>query len=223
MGRVLVACERSGVVRRAFEALGHDAWSCDIEPADDSSNRHIRGNVFDHLDDGWDMLAAMHPPCTILCNSGAKHLYIGGQKKNGRNPERWAALEKAAAFYRRLRDAHQIRRRVIENPVMHGHAIRLTKRGRTQFVHPYFFGEPFFKNTGLELIDLPPLKPTDMLKPPRPGTAEHKALSRCHREPPGPDRARRRSETYPAIAAAMADQWGALLPNPQFDLFREAA
>lgn len=97
MGRVLVACERSGVVRRAFEALGHDAWSCDIEPSDDGSNRHIRGDVRDHLDDGWDMLAVMHPPCTILCNSGVKHLYIDGRKKNGRNERRWAELREAAA------------------------------------------------------------------------------------------------------------------------------
>lgn len=108
MGRVLIACERSGVVRRAFEALGHDAWSCDIEAADDGSNRHIRGNVLDHLDDGWDLMAVMHPPCTILCNSGSKHLYLGMKKANGINPERWAKLEAAAALYRSLRDAHQI-------------------------------------------------------------------------------------------------------------------
>jgi hypothetical protein len=214
MGRVLIACERSGVVRRAFLALGHDAWSCDIEPADDGSNHHIRGDVLDHLDDGWDLLAVMHPPCTVLCNSGAKHLYIGGRKENGRNPARWASLEEAAAFYRQLRDARQIPRRAVENPVMHGAAIRLTGRGRTQFVHPYFFGDPFFKNTGFELIELPDLVPTKMLIPPAKGSEQHKAWSRCHREPPSPDRARRRSETYPGIAAAMAAQWGALLPSP---------
>lgn len=223
MGRVLIACERSGVVRRAFEALGHDAWSCDIEPADDGSNRHIRGNVLDHLDDGWDMMAAMHPPCPKLCNSGVKHLYIGGRKENGRYEPRWAELEEAAAFYCALRDAKQIPRRVVENPVMHRYAIQLTRRGHTQFVHPYFFGEPFFKNTGLELINLPDLKPTNRLKPPKPGTDEHKAWSRCHREPPGPDRARRRSETYPGIARAMAEQWHHLLPDPQYELWGEAA
>lgn len=210
-GRVLVACERSGVVRRAFEAQGCDAWSCDTMPADDGSNRHITGDVLDHLDDGWDLLMVAHPPCTILCNSGAKHLYLGGRKANGRNPARWAELEAAAAFYRRLRDAAQIPRRAIENPVMHGHAIALVERGPVQFVHPYFFGEPFFKNTGLELIDLPRLVPTDMLTPPAPGTAEHKAWSRCHREPPGPDRARRRSQSYQGIAAAMAAQWAPLI------------
>ena len=227
MGRVLVACERSGVVRRAFEAHGHDAWSCDIEAADDGSNRHIRGDVLDHLDDGWDMLAVMHPPCTILCNSGVKHLYLGGRKENGRNEQRWAELEQAAAFYRALRDAEQIPRRVVENPVMHRYAIQLTRRGRTQFVHPYFFGEPFFKNTGLELIGLPDLKPTNMLTPPKPGTDEHKAWSRVHRQSGwgkhALDRARKRSQTFEGIAEAMADQWHHVLPDPQYDLFREAA
>src|SRR5690606_25853624 len=132
--RVLVARERSRLVRRAFEARGVDAWSCDLVPSDDRSNRHITGNVLDHLNDGWDLLAVMHPPCTVLCNSGAKWLYIGGRAENGRDPHRWAALEEAAAFYRALRDAHQIPRRAVENPIMHRHAIELTRRGTVQFV-----------------------------------------------------------------------------------------
>lgn len=208
MARVLIACERSGVVRRAFEALGHDAWSCDIEPADDGSNRHIRDDVLRHLDDGWDLLAVMHPPCTVLCNSGAKWLYIDGKKINGRDPQRWADLEAAAALYRALRDAKQIPHRVVENPIMHRYAIELTRRGKVQFVQPWWFGDPFFKATGLELINLPDLRPTDKLTPPRSGTAEHKTWSRVHREPPGPDRARKRSETFPGLAAAMARQLG---------------
>lgn len=218
MGRVLIACERSGVVRRAFVARGHDAWSCDIEPADDGSNRHIRGDVLDHLDDGWDLLAVMHPPCTILCNSGVKWLYIGGRKVNGRDPQRWAELEEAVAFYRALRDAAQIPRRAVENPVMHRYAIEKTGRGPTQFVQPWWFGDPFFKATGLELINLPELTATNRLTPPKPGTAEHKAWSRVFREPPGPDRARRRSQTYPGLAEAMASQWGALLPDGNAEL-----
>jgi hypothetical protein len=209
MARVLIACERSGVVRRAFEALGHDAWSCDLEAADDGSNRHIRGDVLAHLDDGWDLLAVMHPPCTVLCNSGAKWLYIGGRKVNGPDPSRWRALGEAAAFYRALRDASQIPCRAIENPVMHRHAIKATGRGTVQFVQPWWFGDPFFKATGLELIGLPPLVATQRLNPPKPGTPEHKAWSAVHRAPPGPDRARQRSQTYPGIAAAMAAQFGA--------------
>ena len=208
--RVLIACERSGVVRRAFEALGHDAWSCDIEAADDASNHHIRGDVRDHLDDGWDLLAVMHPPCTVLCNSGAKHLYAGGRKENGRNEARWAELEAAAAFYCCLRDAHQIPRRAVENPVMHGHAIKATRRGKVQFVQPWWFGDPYFKATGLELIGLPPLVATNRLIVPKAGTAEHKEWSRVHRMPPGADRARKRSETFPGLARAMAWQWGGL-------------
>lgn len=206
--RVLVACERSGVVRRAFEALGYDAWSCDIVPADDGSNRHITGDVLEHLNDGWDLLTVMHPPCTVLCNSGAKHLYLGGRKENGRNPQRWAELEEAAAFYRALRDAKQIPCRAVENPIMHGAAIELTGRGETHFVQPWWFGDPYFKATGLELINLPRLVPTNKLTPPKKGTDEHKAWSMVHRAPPGPDRAKIRSQTFPGIAAAMAQQWG---------------
>lgn len=209
--RVLIGCERSGVVRRAFLARGFDAWSCDVEPADDNSNRHIRGNVLDHLDDGWDMLAVMHPPCTVLCQSGVKWLYIGGRKVNGPDPERWRQLDEAASFYCALRDATQIPRRAIENPVMHRYAIEKTRRGKVQFVQPFWFGDPFFKATGLELVNLPPLEATHQLTPPPPGTPEHKAWSRVHREPPGPDRARKRSETFPGIADAMADQWGRVL------------
>lgn len=217
MGRVLIGCERSGVVRRAFLAAGHDAWSCDTQAADDGSNRHIRGDVRDHLDDGWDLLAVMHPPCTVLCNSGAKWLYIGGKRINGPDPQRWAELEQAAAFYRTLRDATQIPRRAIENPIMHNHAIRLTGRGPVQFFQPWQFGDPFFKATGLELINLPRLRDTNRLTPPKPGTAEHKAWSAIHRASGwgkhGEDRARVRSQTFPGPALAMASQWGALLPG----------
>jgi len=206
--RVLIACERSGVVRRAFAALGYDAWSCDLEPADDGSNRHIRDDVLRHLDAGWDLMAVMHPPCTVLCNSGAKWLYLGGRKINGPDPDRWQALRQSAAFYRALRDAEQIPCRAVENPVMHRHAIEQTARGHTQFVQPWWFGDPYFKATGFELINLPALRPTDKLTPPRPGTAEHKAWSRVHRMPPGAERARMRSETFPGIAGALAQQWG---------------
>lgn len=72
--RVLIACEFTGTVRRAFVALGHDAWSCDLLPAEDGSNRHIAGDVRDHLEDGWDLLMVAHPPCTRLCRSGRRWL-----------------------------------------------------------------------------------------------------------------------------------------------------
>lgn len=217
--RVLIGCERSGVMRRAFLARGFDAWSCDLESADDGSNRHFRGDLRDHLDEGWDLLALMHPPCTILCNSGVKWLYIGGKKVNGRDPGRWDELHEAAAFYRTCRDA-PIKRKAIENPVMHRYGIELTRRGRTQFVQPWWFGDPFFKATGFELINLPDLKGTDRLTPPKPGTDEHKEWSRVHRMSPGPERARQRSQTFPGMANAAADQWGDVLGMPeQMEMF----
>ena len=119
-------------------------------------------------------------------------------------------MAEAVAFYRRLRDATQIPRRAVENPVMHGHAIKAIGRGKTQFVQPWWFGEPAFKATGFELIDLPPLTATNRLTPPKKGTKEHGDWSWVHRASPGPDRWRIRSRTFQGIADAMADQWGTL-------------
>ena len=214
MMRVLIACEESGVMRRAFAALGHDAWSCDLLPARDGSANHIQGDVREILGHGWDLMIA-RPPCTILCNSGVKHLYLGGRKENGRDEDRWAEMDEAAALYRDLRDAKCIPKRAIENPIMHGHGIAAVKRGRVQFVQPWWFGDPYFKATGFELIGLADLVPTNKLTPPKPGTDEHKRWSKVHRAPPGPNRARDRSETFPGIATAGAARWGATERNNQ--------
>lgn len=204
--RVLVGCETSGVVRRAFAALGHDVWSVDLLPAEDGSNRHIVGDIRDYLRDGWDLLAVMHPPCTRLCNSGVRWL---SKPPLGRTREdMWGDLEAAVALFSACLHA-PIPRRAIENPIMHRHAReRIDGLPRPQIVQPWWFGDPAFKATGLYLIDLPPLKPTRRLDPPRPGTADHKAWSAVHRAPPGPNRWRVRSRTFEGLAAAMADQWG---------------
>jgi hypothetical protein len=206
--KALIAFEASGVIRRAMAARGIDAWSIDLLPAEDRSNKHIIGDVRDHLDGDWDFLGVFHPPCTVMCNSGVKHLYIGGRKENGRYEPRWIELEAAAELYRTCRTQGRIPVRAIENPIMHSHAIRLTGRGYTQFVQPWWFGDPFFKATGFELINLPKLKPTNKLTPPKAGTPEHKAWSAIFRAPPGPDRWKFRSRTFPGIANAIADQWG---------------
>lgn len=201
-----MACESSGVVRRAMAALGHEAWSCDLLPSEDGSLFHITGDVLPLLEEDWDLLIA-HPPCTYLCNSGAKHLYIGCRKENGPEPERWEKMRAGVEFYRRFRHA-RARRKAIENPVMHGHAMELLGfREPRQFVQPWWFGEPAFKATGFELENLPPLQATRRLTPPKPGTAEHKAWSRIHRASPGPNRWRERSKTFAGMAAAMAAQW----------------
>lgn len=205
--RVLIACEFSGVMRRAFRALGHDAWSCDLLPAEDGGIGHIVGDALNvAYEGGWDMMIA-HPPCTYLANSGAKHLYIDGKKENGPDPDRWRAMSEAAAFYTAIRAA-PIRRKAIENPVMHCHARERIKVGIRQFVQPWWFGWPEFKATGFELIELPPLVATNRLVPPKPGTEEHKQWSKVHRAPPGPDRWKDRSRTFPPIAEACAQQWG---------------
>jgi hypothetical protein len=204
--RILIGCETSGRMRRAFAARGHDVWSVDLLPAEDGSNRHIIGDVRDHLDDGWDLLAVLHPPCTRLCNSGVRWLHV---PPPGRTREAmWAELDEGAALFADCWKA-PIPRKAIENPVMHKHArARLpADLPRPQIVQPWWFGDPFFKATGFYLQGLPHLVPTNRLTPPKTGTDEHKAWSAVHRASPGPDRWKERSRTFPGIAEAAADQW----------------
>lgn len=205
--KVLVACERSGIVRNAFLARGHDAWSCDLLPAEDGSNRHITGDARDILHDGWDLLMVAHPPCTRLCNSGVRWL---SRPPRGRTlDDMWADLRAGAALFAAFWNG-PVERVAVENPVMHRHAKALIEgyRPPAQIVQPWWFGDPAFKATGLYLRNLPALTPTRKLTPPRPGTDAHKAWSRIHRMPPSPHRARERSRFFPGMADAMAEQWG---------------
>lgn len=197
--RVLVACEFSGVVRRAFRALGHDAWSCDLLPAEDGSPFHIQGDAMRAAYRGdWDMLIA-HPECTYLANSGAKHLYAGMRQENGPAPDRWAYMGSAAAFFLAMLNA-PVPRVAVENPIMLGHPKRLFGIPEpTQIIQPYQYGHGETKATCLWLRSLPALTPTNVVEG-REG--------RVWRMPPGPDRKKERSRTYEGIAAAMAEQWG---------------
>lgn len=181
---VLVACEYSGVVRDAFLALGHDAVSCDLLPTD-SPGPHIRGDVTNILDIGWDLMIA-HPPCTHLAVSGARWF-------KDKVKEQKEALE----FVRVLMDA-PIPRICIENPVS---IISSRIRKADQYIQPWQFGHGETKKTGLWLKDLPLLQPTDIV------SGRHQ---RVWLMPPGPDRWKERSKTYPGIAKAMAEQWGSL-------------
>ena len=206
MAKVLIACETSGVMRRAFAALGHDVWSVDLLPAEDGSNRHITGDVRDHLDDGWDLLAVMHPPCTRLCNSGVRWLHT---PPPGRTlDDMWSELDEGAALFSACWNA-KVPRVAVENPIMHKYArARLpADLPRPQIVQPWWFGEPYFKATGFYLRGLKPLTATNRLTPPRPGTPDHKAWSAIHRAPPGPDRWKFRSRTFEGVAEACADQF----------------
>ena len=199
--RVLVGCERSGVVRRAFATRGHDAWSCDVEPADDGSLMHLQGDLLEWLyRASWDLLIA-HPPCTYLCASGLHW--------NTRRAGREAKTVRALAFVRALLDA-PVEKVAIENPVGRiGTAIRPAD----QYIQPYEFGDDASKRTGLWLRGLPTLvaDPTRYVAPRmvngRPRWA-NQTDSGQNRLGPSPERARLRAETYPGIARAMAEQWG---------------
>lgn len=199
--RILVACEFSGTVRRAFAARGHDVWSCDLLPAEDGSNRHITGDVRDILGDGWDLLIVAHPPCTRLCNSGVRWLSVPPPGRTA--AEMRTELEEGAALFSACWNA-PVERICVENPVMHRHAKALIVNYAepAQSVQPWQFGHGEVKRTCLWLRNLPALTATRIVDGRTP---------RVHRMPPSPDRWKERSRFFPGIAEAMVDQWGPLL------------
>lgn len=189
--RVLVACEFSGVVRRAFRALGHDAWSCDLMPAEDGSDHHFQGDALVVLDGGWDLLIA-HPPCTDLAVSGARH--FPAKQADGRQDHALEFVSALMAFRGRY---------CIENPIS---IISSRIRKPDQIIQPWQFGHGETKATCLWLNGLMPLRPTNIVEG---------REARVHRMPPGPNRWKERSRTFEGIAAAMADQWGGLVTGQQ--------
>lgn len=198
--RVLVACEFSGIVRRAFAARGHDAWSCDLLPAEDGSNRHLVGDARQYLADGWDLLMVAHPPCTRLCNSGVRWLSV---PPAGRTSEDlWTELDEGAGLFSTFWNA-PIERIAVENPVMHKHAKQRIANYQepSQSIQPWQYGHGETKRTCLWLKNLPPLVPTNIV----PGRTP-----RVHHMSPGPNRWRERSRFFAGIANAMADQWGGI-------------
>lgn len=190
--RVLVACEFSGVVRRAFRVRGHEAWSCDLLPAEDDSPYHYQQDVRLLLSEQWDLMIA-HPPCTHLAVSGARWF-------KGKEKEQAEALE----FVRELLDA-SIPKIALENPVS---IISSKIRKPDQIIQPWMFGHPESKTTCLWLKGLPPLRPTNILPQPVGGRWENQTPSGQNKLGPSPDRWQQRSRTYEGIAEAMASQWG---------------
>lgn len=210
--KVLIGCEESGAVRRAFDALGFDAWSCDLIPSADRTNKHIVGDIREVLADDWDMLAVFHPPCTRLCNSGVRWLHT---PPPGRTKEAmWQELDEGAALFSACWNA-EIPCKAVENPVMHKHAKQRIENYRppAQTIQPWHHGDEAFKATSLWLEGLPQLARSNELSPPAPGTDDHKRWSAIHRAPPGPNRAKIRSRTFAGIATAIAQQWGDHLIN----------
>lgn len=196
--KVLVACEFSGRVRDAFLARGHYAWSCDLEPAEGSSNWHFQGDIFDVLDHApnWDLLIAF-PPCTYLTVSGNRWVTQQGR------PE---ARIKALNFVRRLLD-FPIDMIALENPVG---CISRYIRKPDQIIQPWQFGHAEQKTTCLWLKNLPELEPTKIVEKLPSGRWVNQTMSGQNNLSPSKDRQKNRSRTYTGIAQAMAEQWGSL-------------
>ena len=193
--KILVLCETSGEVRRAFRQRGHNAWSCDLLPADDGSPHHFQDDCLRLVavtpEKSWDLIIA-HPPCTHLASSGARH--FAAKRADGRQ-------QQGVDLFLRVVEAcaKHARHWAVENPI--GIMSRLYRKP-DQIVHPWQFGHGETKATCLWLSPgLPPLRPTDVVDGREP---------RIHWLPPSKDRWKLRSKTYPGIAAAMASQWGAL-------------
>lgn len=184
---VLIACEFSGVVREAFRRRGHNAWSCDLLPAEDGSVFHFQRDALSvaNINRPWDLMIC-HPPCTHLAVSGARWF-----------KDKRVEQEDALEFVRRLLAA-PIPRIALENPIS---IISSRIRKPDQIIQPWQFGHGEVKATCLWLKNLPKLVPTNVVE------GRH---ARVHLMPPGPDRWKERSRTMTGIAEAMAEQWGSL-------------
>jgi len=198
--RVLIACEYSGAVRDEFIKLGHDAMSCDLLPTD-APGPHYQGDVFDIINDGWDMMIAF-PPCTHLALSGAA--WFEQKIKDGRQ-------EEGLQFVRDLMNAN-IPKIAIENPIG---IISSRIKKYDQIIQPYYFGDPFQKSTCLWLKGLQPLKRTNVVNCGEFKEWIDKKTGKKKRQPlwffealsQGDLRWKIRSQTFPGIAKAMAEQW----------------
>ena len=188
--KILIACEFSGIVRDAFAARGHDAWSCDLLPTERPGN-HIQGDVLEILNDGWDLMIA-HPPCTYISNMSNCRI-----KEPGRRQLKKAGME----FFTKIANA-PINKIAIENP--RGLPEREYKKP-TQIIQPYFFGHPMSKATCLWLKNLLPLFSTKIVVPERKWDGKR---WRTWVDTFSSQNAKRRSITFPGIATAMAEQWG---------------
>jgi len=199
--KVLVACEYSGKVRNAFLERGHDAMSLDLLPTD-APGPHFIGDVVEYLtslpDDCLDLIIA-HPPCTCLT--------VAGNSTYGRGkPRHWERIAQA----KWTQDLWHICKRksvgvAFENPV--GVLSTMTDIPKPIFVHPWQFGHPEQKKTGLHIHNLPPLVPTNNVYEEMMQLPKNKR-ERLHYLAPSPDRWKIRSTTFQGIANAMAEQWG---------------
>ena len=203
--KILVACEESQAVTIELRRLGHEAYSCDIEPCSGGHPEwHLQQDVIPLLKEKWDMIIAF-PPCTYLTVTGNRWFNVEryGEKAIQRQKDREEAIKFFMAFANA--DCDKI---AIENPVG---IMSSTWRKPNQIVNPYEFGDPFEKKTCLWLKGLPELRPTNIVeKPPRKHFDSGKSMPAWYAEAwhlPKDERAKLRSKTFPGIARVMAEQW----------------
>lgn len=199
--KVLIACEESQAVCKAFRDKGHEAYSCDIQDCSGGHPEwHIKGDAITESYRGKYDLMIAHPPCTYLANSGVSWLY---NKDGSKNTDRWQNLLWARRFFIDLLNA-PIKHKAIENPIPHKYG-ELPKY--SQIIQPWMFGHKESKATCLWLVELPKLYETSNVKIWMDMEPKNKQ-QRIHYLPPGPERQKLRSKTFTGIALAMADQWG---------------
>lgn len=217
MKRILIACEESDEVRGRFEALGFDAWSCDLQENRNPNAKHYQGNVFDIINDGWDAMIAF-PPCTHLAVSGARH--FEQKRKDGRQQE-------GIDFFMQMINA-PIEHISVENPM--GIMSTIYKKP-SQIIQPYFFGDEAQKTTCLWLKNLPLLYhnktpnlfDTDITHVGKGDMIEFISKKGVKKSQPkwyadafklnADERSKVRSKTFPGIANAMATQWSEYIMN----------
>ena len=203
MLKILIACEESQTVCKAFRELGNEAYSCDIQECSGGHPEwHIQGDVLPLLNEKWDLIIA-HPPCTYLSNAGARWLYAGGKL----NEERYKKGLNGKEFFLKFYNAN-CDHVAIENPIPSS-VYDLPKY--TQVIQPYEYGEPWSKKTCLWLKGLPPLHPTKIIEYHKPFCSSGSYSKNHDPKYKGASRkggsAKSRSKTFPGIARAMAEQW----------------
>lgn len=204
--KVLVACEESQEVCKAFRELGHEAYSCDIQECSGGHPEwHFEQDVIPLLEEAWDLIIA-HPPCTFLTVTGNRWFNV--EMYGDRAIQRQKDREKAVEFFMQFVNA-KCDKIAIENPI--GYMSTAYKKP-TQIIHPYMFGDPARKATCLWLKGLPKLTPTNIVEPIiihyQNGKGTDNPWHMDTMKLPPKERAKARSKTFPGIAKAMAEQWG---------------
>lgn len=211
--RVLVACEESQEVCKAFRALGHEAYSCDLQECSGGHPEwHIKADALELLKMKWDLIIA-HPPCTYISNAGARWLFAGGKLNEERYKKGLAAKDFFLSFL--MSDCVCV---CVENPIP-SKVFEMPQY--TQIIQPYEFGHPWSKKTCLWLKGLPPLMATGIVDEYKPFVSSGSYTKTHDPKFKGASRkggsAKSRSKTFPGIAKAMAEQWGGIEPPKEVE------